>query len=167
VILSCVIPSLVHQAERGVSPPGAFEAKGGPLSPRIDLGRPNSANADSKIGLTALPSGSRTSSQRRRKREKASMRVSGYTRVPSLVLKWPLKSTHQVSFGPSHAAKGCVKAGTRCLGFRVSVSPCRRRMAVIVLGLGISRSETRRRSHFPAWIRRLIHVYSFLEPQRG
>ena len=61
---------------------------------------------DSKIGLTALPSGSRTSSQRMRKREKASMMVSGYTRVPSLVLKCPLKSTHQVSFGPLHDANG-------------------------------------------------------------
>ena len=106
MILSCLIPSLVHQAERAVSPPGAFEANGGPLSLRIDLGSPNSANADSKIGLTALPSGSRTSSQRMRKREKVSMMVSGYTRVPSLVLKWPLKSTHQVSFGPLHDANG-------------------------------------------------------------
>jgi hypothetical protein len=40
-------------------------------------------------------------------------------------------------------------------------------MAVIVLGFGIARSETRRRSHFLAWICRLIHAYSFLEPQRG
>ena len=91
MILSCVIPSLVHQAERVVSPPGAFEANGGPLSLRIDLGSPNSANADSKIGVTALPVGIEYRSQRMRKREKASMMVSGYTCVPSLVLKWPLK----------------------------------------------------------------------------
>jgi len=40
-------------------------------------------------------------------------------------------------------------------------------MAVIVLAFGISRSETLRRSHFLALICRLIHAYSFLEPQRG
>lgn len=53
---------------QGVRPPAPVEAKGGPLSLRMADGRPNSRNADSKMGLTEASSGDSTISQRSRYR---------------------------------------------------------------------------------------------------
>ena len=64
-------------ADSFVSPPAPTEANGGPLSERIAAGNPSSWNAESKMRITLLPSGSNTPSQRIKKRECASMTVSG------------------------------------------------------------------------------------------
>ena len=57
-------------------------------------------------GQSELLERSSTPSQRIKKRECASMMVSGEQRLPSPVAKCPLKSTHQVAFGTVTLANG-------------------------------------------------------------
>ena len=71
------MPSLSHQAESSESPPIARDANGGPLSERIDSGKPKVSKIRSKARLVGADEVDRNATQASRYRLCTSVTVSG------------------------------------------------------------------------------------------
>jgi hypothetical protein len=137
-IRSGMIPSLTHHTARVDSPPKPTLAKGGPLSLRMDRGKPYSLKARSRTGRTCCPRGWRSPWHTKRYLEAASATVKGLTRTPFPVRNHPLKSMHHRSLGCSIGAKGWLQGAVRRRGLRRRTSPARSSKPPTVLGGGPS-----------------------------